>query len=156
MRTDQPQDEAREEPAHGTASIQPLIDDCPFNAWMGLRIVAARPDAVTLAVDWRPEFLSNGRRQSTHGGILASIVDAAGMYALATRTGARVPTVDLRIDYHRVATPGALRAEATVIARGATLATAETRIYGTDGKLVASGRCVYFVGAREGSAREGD
>ena len=155
MPTDLPQDDARDEPPYGTAAIQPLIDDCPFNAWMGMRIVGARLDAVTLAVDWRPEFLSNGQRQSTHGGILASIVDAAGMYALATRTGARVPTVDLRIDYHRVASPGALRAEAAVIARGTTLATAETRVFRADGKLVASGRCVYFVAAREGR-RDGE
>lgn len=136
------------EVAYGSARIQQLIDGCPFNAWMGLRVIAARAGAVTLAVDWRPEFLSNERRQSAHGGILASIVDAAGAYALATQSGEGVPTVDLRVDYHRVATPGALRAEAEVISRGGTLATADARIFASDGKLVASGRGVYFVGAR--------
>jgi uncharacterized protein (TIGR00369 family) len=129
-------------------AIQKLIDACPFNLWMGMRAVEVMEGSITLSVRWREEFLSNLQRQSTHGGILASIIDAAGVYALATLSGKGVPTVDLRVDYHRVARPGNLQAMASIIASGSTLATAETRIVDANGRLVASGRAVYFVGTQ--------
>jgi uncharacterized protein (TIGR00369 family) len=62
--------------------------------------------------------------------------------------------VDLRIDFHRTATPGDLRAEARVIHVGGTLATAEARIFSHDGKLVASGRGVYFTGALKANSEK--
>jgi uncharacterized protein (TIGR00369 family) len=128
--------------------IQAFIDRCPFNRWMGMRAEAVDDQGIEVSIPWRPEFVSHPGRRSTHGGILASIVDAAGDYAIATRVGEPVPTVDLRIDYHRTATPGALRARATILHLGGTIATAETKVFNHDGKLVASGRAVYFIGTK--------
>jgi len=105
---------------------------------------------VVLVVPWRDEFLSRPERDTIHGGILASVVDTAGVCAIATRTGRLSPTVDLRIDYHRAGVPGELRAEASVIALGRTLACAETRVFDVQGRLAASGRAVYFVGTSGG------
>jgi len=138
-----------------TDRVQAFIDRCPFNRWMGMRALAVGEEGIEVSVPWREEFVSHPGRQSTHGGILAAIVDAAGDYAVAWVVGEPVPTVDLRIDYHRVATPGTLRAKATVVHLGGTLATAETRIFGDDGKLVASGRAVYFTGALKPADRNG-
>ncbi|MDF2463224.1 MAG: hypothetical protein K0Q43_1459 [Ramlibacter sp.] len=136
------------------ARLQAFIDRCPFNRWMGMRALAATPDSVELSVAWKQDFVSHPGRQSTHGGILAGIVDAAADYAVALHVGEPVPTVDLRIDFHRTATPGDLRAEARVIHVGGTLATAEARIFSHDGKLVASGRGVYFTGALKANSEK--
>lgn len=130
--------------------IQTFIDRCAFNRWMGMRVLAADADGIEVSVTWREEFVSNPDRRSTHGGILASIVDAAGDYAVAAIVGKPVPTVDMRVDYHRVATPGDLRARAMVVHLGGTLSVAETRISDQQGRLVASGRAVYFTGALPG------
>jgi uncharacterized protein (TIGR00369 family) len=59
-----------------------------------------------------------------------------------------VPTVDLRVDFHRTALPGSLIARANVIKLGGTLATAEAQIFAEDGALLASGRGVYLTLSR--------
>lgn len=140
-----------DDPTSPIARLQAFIDRCPFNRWMGMRALAATPEHVELSVVWREEFVSHPGRQSTHGGVISGIVDAAADYAVALHVGEPVPTVDLRIDFHRTATPGNLRARAKLIHLGGTLATAEASIYSQDGKLVASGRGVYFTGALKGS-----
>jgi len=133
-------------PPLSIASIQAIVDRCPFNRWLGIRILSVEAGALTLSIKWREEFMSAPERRSTHGGILASLVDAAGVYAIATHIGGAVPTIDMRIDYHRMAGPDNLRAEARVINLGSKLSTAETRIFDVEDRLVASGRALYFTG----------
>ena len=140
-------------PHPGIEHLQALADRNAFHRWLGMRIVAVEPDRIELTIAWREELVSNPQRQSTHGGILATLIDAAGDYAVATRAGEPVPTVDLRVDYHRTATPGDLRAMATLIHYGGTLASAETRVFDREDRMVASGRAVYFTGSLKG--REG-
>jgi uncharacterized protein (TIGR00369 family) len=71
------------------------------------------------------------------------LVDLAADWALVSKTGRGVPTIDLRVDYHRAAFPGDLRVKGKVIRFGAQVATAEAHVYDADGKLVASGRGAY-------------
>ena len=80
--------------------------------------------------------------------ILASLIDLAGDYASCSKLGRGVPTIDMRIDYHRTALPGPLVARATIIKLGGTLATAEAKVFDEDEKLVASGRGVYLTLSR--------
>ena len=44
---------------------------------------------------------------------LAALIDLAADFAMIRQTGRGVPTIDMRVDYHRAAMPGDL------IARGA-------------------------------------
>jgi uncharacterized protein (TIGR00369 family) len=97
---------------------------------------------------WREEFVSHPEIRYTHGGILATLIDLAADFAIAAKIGRGVPTIDLRIDYHKAALPGALIAKAAVIKIGGTVATAEARVYGEDGALLASGRGVYLTLSR--------
>lgn len=122
-----------------------FVNRSPFNRWLGMSVLAAGDDGIVLGVTWREEFISSPERQSTHGGILAALVDAAGDYAVALKVGRPVPTIDMRVDYHRVATPGDLRAEGRVIHLGKSMATAEARVLDLSGKLIASGRALYLV-----------
>ena len=68
-----------------------------------------------LKAAWREEWVVNPDRRYTHGGILAAIVDVAADYALAAELGRPVPTIDLRVDYHKAAMPGDLTAKARVV-----------------------------------------
>lgn len=117
----------------------------PYHKWLGLKLLAMDEDGITVGVTWRQEFEVSPDRHYTHGGILATVIDIAGDYALAAKIGRPVPTVDLRVDYHRVAAPGDLTVKAKIIKLGRTFSTAEARVFDGDGNLLASGRAVYLT-----------
>ena len=124
-----------------------LVDRSPFNRWLGMTVESVGEEGIVLRIRWREELISSPERRSTHGGILATLVDAGGDYAVALKLGRAVPTIDMRVDYHRVALPGDLQVEGRIITLGKTLATAESRVLDMSGNLVASGRALYMVRA---------
>ena len=87
-------------------SFQALMSRCPFNRWLQLEAKSLSKDGVAIALPWRDELMSSPEAQSMHGGVLASLIDATASYAVAVHVGRGIPTVDLRIDYHKVAKPG--------------------------------------------------
>ena len=89
----------------------------------------------------------NLERRYTLGGILAAIVDVAADYALAAKVGRPVPTIDLRVDYHKAAMPGDITAKGRVVRMGSQYSTAEVYLYDSEGALVASGRGTYLTAA---------
>jgi uncharacterized protein (TIGR00369 family) len=117
----------------------------PFHVWMGLSVESAGEDSITIVTGWREEFIGNPDRNIVHGGILAAMVDITADYALAARLGRPYPTIDMRVDYHRPAGPGALRAVGKVVKLGSNFSTAEASVFNAKGDLVASGRGVYFT-----------
>jgi len=123
--------------------LQERITLAPFHKWLGLNVVEMNDDGIIVSVAWREEFVVNPKGGYTHGGILATIIDVAADYALAAKLGAPIPTVDLRVDYHRAAMEGELTVKAQAIKIGRTFSTAEAYVYDADGKLLASGRGVY-------------
>ena len=125
--------------------LQQLIARGPFNQWLNFTVIKADQDGLEVRVQWREEWVVNPDRRYTHGGILAAIVDVAADHAIAAELGRPVPTIDLRVDYHKAAMPGDLRAKAKVVRLGSQYSTAETSIYDKDGTLVASGRGTYFT-----------
>lgn len=130
------------------AALDELVRDAPFHRWLGVTLKALSEKEVEISLPWREEFVSDPTARYTHGGILAALIDLAGDYAVAARLGRGVPTVDMRVDYHRTALPGPLVARARVIKLGATLATAEAEVFDDRDRLVASGRGVYVTMAR--------
>ena len=115
----------------------------PFHQWLGLEVLSVSDGEIEIKAKWREEWVVNPEKRYTHGGILATLVDLTADWALVSKTGRGVPTVDLRVDYHRAALPGDLIARGKVIKFGSTLSVAEAQIFDTDGKLCASGRGVY-------------
>jgi uncharacterized protein (TIGR00369 family) len=125
--------------------IQALVTRAPFHQWLGLTVVAVSDDGIELTAKWREEWVVNVERRYTHGGILAALIDLAADWAMVRQTGRGVPTIDMRVDYHRPALPGDLIARGKVVRFGTQFATAETQIFDKDGKLIASGRGTYFT-----------
>jgi uncharacterized protein (TIGR00369 family) len=126
-----------------------LVTRSPFNRWLGMSCTGADEDRILLTIKWREELISSPELRSTHGGVLAALVDCAADYAIALKVGHPVPTMDLRVDYHRTAKPGDLQAEGKVIHLGRRFGTAEARVFDMEGKLVASGRGLYLIQAPE-------
>ncbi|HUF79577.1 MAG TPA: PaaI family thioesterase [Burkholderiales bacterium] len=129
----------------GIEKLQELISRGPFNQWLNFTVVKAGAEGVELKAAWREEWVVNVERRYTHGGILAAIVDVAADYAIAAQLGRPVPTIDIRVDYHKAAKPGDLTAKARVVRMGSQYSTAEAQLYDKDGALVASGRGTYFT-----------
>lgn len=125
--------------------LQQLITRGPFNQWLNFSVLKSDDSGIELKAGWREEWVVNPERKYTHGGILAAIVDVAADYAIAAQLGRPVPTIDIRVDYHKAAMPGDLTAKAKVVRMGSQYSTAEALVYDKDGALVASGRGTYFT-----------
>jgi uncharacterized protein (TIGR00369 family) len=125
--------------------VQALITRAPYHQWLGLTVLAVHDDGIELKAKWREEWVVNIERGYVHGGVLAALVDLAADWAMVKQTGRGVPTIDLRVDYHRPAGRGDLIARGKVVRAGSQFATAEAHIFDQDGKLVASGRGTYFT-----------
>jgi len=93
-----------------------------------------------------PRLLAAGRAMRSprcHGGAIASLIDTAGDFAIIAAVGYDVPTIDLRVDYLRPVTHGALTATARAVKAGRSFAVADIEVVAEDGKLVAIGRAVF-------------
>ena len=116
----------------------------PFHQWLGLKLTDMDEDGIELVVPWRKEFVVNIDLGYTHGGILATLIDIAADYAIAAKLGRPVPTIDMRVDYHRPAFRGDLIVKAQVLKLGSNFCTREAQVFDNNRKLMASGRGVYL------------
>src|ERR1700709_1003876 len=123
--------------------VQALLTKGPYHQWLGLSVINVGDGPIEMGAKWREEWVVNPDRRYTHGGILAALVDLTADWALVSKTGRGVPTVDLRVDYHRAAMPGNLVAHGKVVKFGSAISVAEAYIYDESGALLASGRGVY-------------
>ena len=132
--------------AHFTMdSLEQRLAAGPFNRWLGFKVLKMDESGLELKATWREEWVVNPDRRYTHGGILAAIIDVAADYAIAVQIGRPVPTIDIRVDYHKAAMPGDLIAKAKVVRSGGQYSTAEAYVYDSEGVLVASGRGTYYT-----------
>ena len=73
----------------------------------------------------------------------SALIDLTGLYTVNALGGTARATADLRVDFHRPATSGPLRAIGSVVKPGKHLSVAETRIEDSAQRLLASGRGAY-------------
>ncbi|WP_430445978.1 hotdog fold thioesterase [Sphingorhabdus contaminans] len=125
--------------------LRAMLVVAPFHRWLGLDIAALTADELILEMPWRDEIVSNPMIGSAHGGILSALIDLTGLYTINALGGSARATADLRVDFHRPAISGPLRAIGRVVKLGKQLSVAETRIEKADGKLLASGRGAYVA-----------
>lgn len=118
----------------------------PYHQWLGIEVQQVGPGSIDLTARFRDEWVVNPEGGYIHGGILAALVDLTADWALVATTGRGVPTIDVRVDYHRAAR-GNLRAEGRVVKTGRQFSVAEAKVFDAEGQLVASGRGVYAMPA---------
>jgi uncharacterized protein (TIGR00369 family) len=126
--------------------LERLITRGPYHQWLGLQVLDFGEDFVELRAIWREEWMANPERKHTHGGILAALIDLGADWALVSRMGRGVPTIDMRADYHRAAMPGDLVVKGRVIKFGSQFSVCEAQVFDADARLIASGRGTYFTG----------
>lgn len=131
-----------------------LIRHPPFHAWLQVTCVEAEPGRAVLRLPPNKDFVGNPFIPAVHGGIVAALIDLAGGAALFVELQFPTPTIDMRVDYLRPAIAGKeLLADARVKSLGKTTAFVDIDVKDEDGRLVATGRCVYSVKDREAGPR---
>ena len=132
----------------GTISLTDLqkwIDQPPFHRRLGIRAVSFDADIgqVVLRLPFNPELQRSASTPQIHGGVTATLIDIAGDYAFWVKLGFPVPTINLRIDYLRMADATDLLATARVVKSGRSIGIADVEITGGAGELLAVGRGTY-------------
>jgi uncharacterized protein (TIGR00369 family) len=125
--------------------IEELVTRAPYHQWLGLKVLAVEDDGIELTARWREEWVVNVQRRYTHGGILATLIDIGGDWAMVRKLGRGVPTIDMRVDYHAAAMPGDLTLRGKVVKWGSQFSVAEAQVFDQQGKLLASGRGTYLT-----------
>ena len=94
--------------------------------------------------------LRNAPGAPVHGGVYATLVDAAVGCALSTvhaesAGGVGQTTLELNVSYLAAGRGDELYAEAALLRRGRTIAFGETRVTDGEGTLLAVGRATYML-----------
>src|SRR5262249_25464801 len=101
--------------------------------------------AVTIRLPIRPEFGRVAGKLDLHGGIVATLIDITGHAAICAKVGHTVATVDMRVDYLRLAGGTEMMAVGTVVKLGRTIGVVDIRMTDDQDRLVAIGRATYVT-----------
>jgi uncharacterized protein (TIGR00369 family) len=127
------------------AEIQQMLDVSPFNLFLGLIVVTADPvkQEVTMRSPMRPEFERRPGSKQWHGGVIASVIDTVGDFAVGMMVGRGLPTVNFRVDYLKPAVDTALVAVSRARRIGKSIGVADVDVFDEKGALLAIGRGTY-------------
>lgn len=100
-------------------------------------------------VPFKAGYKRTPQGEGHHGGLLASIVDIAGDFALAVKMNRMgFPTIDLRVDYLRMTADGDLAVVARSVKAGRTVGVADVEITDCRDRLCVVGRGTYATAER--------
>ncbi len=128
-----------------TDMLQNWVDAAPYHRLLGIKALSLDTEAgeVVLQIPFRPDLQRSDDQPEIHGGVTAGLIDIAGDYALAVVIGRPTPTINMRIDYLRMARDCALTATARVIKAGRNIGFVDVAVTDDNGRTVAIGRCNY-------------
>lgn len=124
--------------------VQEIMDLSPFQKWLGLELKEIHDTGIVIHMPWREEVVATPGINSTHGGILAALIDLGGFFAVLATGGSIASTADLHVDYHKAARPGPLILKSEVRKSGKRSSVGYTEIYDENDRLIASGRGLYM------------
>jgi acyl-CoA thioesterase len=134
------------------ARTRAFLDAIPFNHLLGIQISRAHPDGVTLHCKVKKELLNSNK--VLHGGVSASIADAAVGVAIQHRFAGRraITTVELKVNYFRPVAEGTLFARARLLRVGSTLCIGQVDLTDDKKNLVGVAIVTYIFLDARGSA----
>ena len=104
-----------------------------------------RKQTLKVKVFWCPEFERQPDTNQWHGGVIASLVDIAGCYALMLVAKGPMLTLNFSTDFLRLAQGAELTATASVRRSGRTAGFVDVDIHDDSATLVAVGRACYAI-----------
>lgn len=117
----------------------------PFNSLIGIRPVRGHKDGLTVECTVRKELLNTAG--VLHGGVTATMADAAAGMAITRLTGGkkRITTVEMKLNYFRPVPGGKLRARAYVIRLGSQIAVARVDLHDNEKNLAGAALVTYMI-----------
>ena len=127
--------------------VRDNIAATPFHQWLlpELSEVDEKAGSVTVRLKIRPEFCRLPGRPELHGAVVAAMVDISGHAAVCAKLLHSVATIDMRVDYLRMAAGTEIVAVATVVKLGRTIGLVDIRITDDQKRLCAVGRASYVT-----------
>lgn len=132
--------------------LRALLAASPFHRFMPIEIVKSDREAgrLSLKLPFKADFERQPGSGQHHGGVIATLVDVSGAFAMIAATGRNVPTRSLSIDYLRPALQSSdLFAESQVRQVGRTVGLVDIEISDPQGRLIAVGRASLNTAAAE-------
>jgi uncharacterized protein (TIGR00369 family) len=133
--------------------LQRMVDSDPLHRALRLQVAGSGEDYITLRCQPAGGELVDADAGYLHGGIVATVLDAAATFALIQATSLDWSTVDLRVDFVRPAPAAPLLARGTAVHVGRRLGRASAEL--TDvasGRLLASAAGTFVRTAADGAA----
>jgi uncharacterized protein (TIGR00369 family) len=117
----------------------------PFWDYIGMKEVELGDGHSVIRLEVTENLLQ--RRSSVHGGVLATLIDAAIGSAVRSELSEEQfsATVEMKINYLRPAKGSYLLAKGQIVQRGKNLAVGSAEILNDEGKLVAMGTGTFMV-----------
>lgn len=121
------------------------IKGMAFNSLLGIRLVRAHAGGVTIECKLRPELMNGAG--VLHGGVTATLADAAVGIALVLRLGrpGAATTVEMKLNYLRPVASGKVTARAHLLKVGSTLCCGRVDMYDDARRMVATALVTYLI-----------
>lgn len=122
----------------------------PFHQFLEMDLTAhdREKGEVAFHVPFKHDYKRTPGAEGIHGGVIASVIDIAAAFVLAVAADKMgFPTIDLRIDYLRMAPDGDLTVTARALKAGRTIGVADVEVTDARGRLCAIGRGTYATAA---------
>jgi len=134
---------------HLSQIIEIFEEQIPANKMLGMKVINISVAKVEVLIPFRNDFVGDYRQGFWHGGILASIADAAGGLAGFTTLNSpedKINTIDMRIDYLTPAILEDVKVSVKLIKVGKRIINADVILYQKNIKNpVAVARCSYSI-----------
>ena len=125
--------------------IRDFILKVPFATLLGIKLTSVHRDGVTIECDLRPELTNSFA--VAHGGVAATLADAAVGVALNRHFGGKRPitTIEMKINYFLPATGGRMFARAHLLRLGSTLCVGSVDLTDTRGSELGTALVTYML-----------
>lgn len=131
--------------AERQSQLVQLYERSAIKHTLGTRLSYEQQTAVVV-LPYKPDY--DNAMGTTHGGVLATLLDTAGWFAAAQHYDTWISTADLHVRLLESPSHTMLRATGELLRQGRRLAVSQMAVYDAQGRLVATGSGSYMVSSR--------
>ncbi|NIM46026.1 MAG: hotdog fold thioesterase [Nitrososphaeria archaeon] len=126
-------------------SIKKRLNTTPYYRFLGMEVSEVSPGFARINLPFKRDLLQLAG--AVHGGVTASLVDAAVAVALIASVApeTRITTIELKVNYVSPVKKEDVTAEGRIIHKGSHTAVGDVEVRTKDGRLVAKGMATYMI-----------
>ena len=125
-------------------------EEVTFSKHIGAKVKEVEPGRSAVFIDVENHHL-NGTG-TLHGGVYASLIDNAMGLSVLALVGVMTATIEMNVHFLGAVSEGRITCQSEVVHRTRRTATAEAKVYDSEGNLVAMGTGAFRVFEKKGSA----